>query len=185
MIYVGSGRFGDYCKAQDILTETPVTFVWGRRFRNVTIRDLKSIKGKGVLYLDTVDLGSPVISAAHRLRFLLWPYRVEKALTYFLIRIVSSHVIRVHVPAIVDSPAWQNLRLDGAADTVKVPGFTYESLFHLVTFLGRAEKKAKRISSKELFRIARDQNINIQFIEVARDNFSAQLVRSIPCEELH
>jgi hypothetical protein len=179
---VGSGRFGEVVRSHLDEQDASDTVVWGRRLRKASLSDFRIITGKNVIFLDTVDLKSPAIGWSKRLRWLIWPYRVEKALTFYLIRILSNTIIRIHVPAIVDSNAWQRLTSDDSSKSIQLRGFTYQSLFGLVAHISRKHESGG-VTASELFRLAKDQDIDIDTILVSSDNFSAQLVTAIPCDE--
>ena len=178
MMYIGSGPLGGVLAAADPGGIGPT--VWGRRLRRVKLADLRAVRGRDVLYLDTVDVGS-CSELQVRLRWLVTPYRIEKTVMYYLLRAVAARVVRVHVTAITDSAAWKRLIVDARADAVEIRGFTYRALVELLGKVVSSNAEIRRIRSSELCELARANGVLWESLRVDAHNFSSRLIKGLLC----
>ena len=172
MKYLGSGPLGKLISQLDNDFETTNFLVIGRRIRNFKLSDWGSIRRSRCIFLDTIDLDS-ISTASFFVKFKWWldPYRVEKSITYYVFKIFSPQVIRIHVPAILDSVAWERLLLkDGG---ILISGFTYRDI---AKFLVYAAKNLKEVyKSSDLYSLCEEVGIEVESGRV-RNCFSSRIV---------
>ena len=172
MKYLGSGPLGKLISQLDSDLEATHFLVIGRRIRNFKLNDWGSIRRSRCIFLDTVDLDS--ISTASflvKLRWWLDPYRVEKSITYYVFKIFSPQVIRIHVPAILDSVAWERLALNDGG--ILISGFTYRDIAKLLSYSTKNPKGVYRCS--DLYSLCEELGIEVESARV-KDCFSSRIV---------
>lgn len=141
MKYLGSGQLSALIAefADDNAPHSEVIVI-GRRLRNMALRDFLAIRGLRVAFLDTVEGYVQGMSTANQVKWYLNPYRLEKSLTFLLIKLFAGRVVRLHIPAILDSPAWIAQRVDANTRALQISGLLYE---HVPLLCARAMGKSR------------------------------------------
>lgn len=164
MIYIGSGLIADLLAKSEFAENSHYDFLWGRRAKNIRFSNIKSIFRKNVIYLDTVDAWHNNATGKLWVWWFLSPYRIEKVLTNVMLRMLCKSVVRLHVPAIVDSAAWQKLIVDDDSRSLRVPGFTYHSLLEFVSYADSRHSSRRSYTSIEMFEFAKSEGMEIRVI---------------------
>ena len=172
MRYLGSGPLGNFLSPLDGDLERGSFVVVGRRIRNFKRNDWRNIRKSRCIFLDTLDLNS--ISSASLLVKIKWalnPYRIEKSITYGVLKMCSPRLIRFHVPAISDSPAW--LKISQIEGGIVTWGLTYETLVFVLRHI--ADHSENRYKAAEVFALCEKLDLNAETIRV-KNCFSARIV---------
>ena len=180
MNYIGSGKFGSYLTAAGGAPGRKGINVIGRRLHRLRIADWLAIKGSQNVFLDTTDIAScRDLSSTSKFRWTFNPYRLEKEVTYWLIRLISQSVLRVHITAISDSNAWKKLCVSENGITIKA--LTYEQWSTLIQTVVK-RRTQPRYRSEELLALAKELNIGPQSLRVACCE-SSKIIASIAAVE--
>lgn len=172
MRYLGSGTLGNFLSQPDVDSETDSFLVVGRRIRNFKINDWRNIRKSRCVFLDTLDLNSiNSASLPEKIKWTLNPYRIEKTLTYCVIKMWSPRIIRFHVPAIADSPAW--LKISHTEGGILTWGLTYETLVSMLAHI--VEHSENVYKASEVFALCEKLELNVEIIRT-KNCLSARMV---------
>lgn len=172
MNYLGSGKLGEYLVDVSNQGVQRRVLVVGRRLANMTLNDWMAIRESGCIFLDTIDMKS-VSSGKYADRIKWWVnlYRIEKSMTFWLIKIMGKSAYRIHVPAIVDSAAWLKLcQHDGGR---VITGLSYESLAAVLSHV--AARQVGSLKATEVYGLCDKLKLPTEDICV-RECASARLV---------
>lgn len=171
MNYLGSGYLSLLFKEEESNNNKSNMIVIGRRIGRMRLHDFKYIFKNECIFLDTLDIGS---LEKFSFKWFLNPYRIEKAITYRILKILCKKLIRVHVPIITDSNAWKKLQSDDSG--VLLSGFSYSSLYKILHII--SSKNNYKYRSSDLYNLSLKLNIELDYIN-ALDCFTSRLVESV------
>ena len=172
MRYLGSGLLGNFLSSFDNDKGSDSFVVVGKRIKNFRSNDWASIRNSQCIFLDTLDIDS-ISSAGFFVKFkwMVNLYRIEKSITYCLLKLYSTRLIRIHVPAISDSPAW--LKISQAKGGILTSGLTYKTLVSVIAYA--ANHKENRYMAAEIFTLCDKLGLKTETMRV-RNCFSARIV---------
>lgn len=182
VLYIGSGPIREMVLSDPDLQGISAV-VWGRRLKNTRWRDFTACKGRPVVFLDTIDMESISTAAAVvRFTWAISPYRIEKKLHRFLLKLFfGRNLVVLHIPAIADSFAWQQQRIDSmqTESAVIMPAITYLHVVALVRYaLSQQCGEYIRITSRDVWRWALDSELGVASVGVLQSAASRLVVVS-------
>lgn len=173
MKYLGSGYLSILFKEKEMYVNTCDIIVIGKRIWRMKLNDYKYIYKKECIFIDTIDINS-ITKFSFKLKWIFNIYRIEKAITFWVLKIFCKKLIRVHVPIITDSYAWKKLSI--YKNGVTIEGFSYNSLYKILKII--SSKKIYKYSSSNLYNLSLNLNIKLNSIEVL-DCFNSRIVESV------
>lgn len=173
MKYLGSGYLSILFKEKEMYVNTCDIIVIGRRIWRMKLNDFKCIYKKECIFLDTIDVNS-ISKFSLKLKWIFNIYRIEKAISFRVLKIFCKNLIRVHIPIITDSEAWKKLLV--CKNGITINGLPYDSLYKILEMI--SSKKISKYSSSDLYNLSLNLNMELDSIEVL-DCFNSRIVDSV------